>query len=122
MDWKRMAIAGLKREREKVVAGIQAELQRIDTALAALGGAAEESAPRRRRTRKPKQATPEQKAKRAGAMQAAHDAMAVKRGKATPEQIERHNKRLADKAQANPHARAQARMSPGASLREAAAS
>lgn len=118
MDWKRMAVAGLKRERE----GLAARLSQIDAALAVFDGAAPVAAKTQKRTRAKKEMTPEQKEKRQAAMQAAHDAMAVKRGKASPEQIERHNKRLQEKALNDPAKRAEARMSPGASLREATAS
>ena len=106
---KQIAVSQLK-EVEKELEG---QLAGVRAALAALGAVAAK-APKG----KGKVATIPRK--RAGGMtpgiQAALDARAVKSGKATPEQIDRYNKRLAEKA-----AKTTA-VPEGASLAEAAAS
>lgn len=120
MDHKRIVIAQYKEKAEK----LRAELAEVETVIRALGGssaAPAAAAPKKKAKAKTKPLTDEQKGRRLLAIQKAQDALAVKRGTATPEQIARHKENVAAKAQADPHARAVARQSPGASLREAAA-
>lgn len=95
-DWKRMAVAGLKRERVALLVQIgklQAEIESKDRMIAGLGGTAEGAKPN--------------KAKNA-------------RSEAAKKMWE--TRRAKSKLEHEAHARGEARQSPGASLREAAAS
>lgn len=109
MATKAEIVSGLKQAK----AELTQQLAGINAALTAFGvdGA---SAPTRKGVRKAG-------GKRKGGSnpQAAQDAIAVKRGTATPEQIERNNARLAAKAAKGG---ASAPVPEGASLAEAAAS
>lgn len=102
---KQIAVSSLK----QMEAELETQLAGVRAALAAFGAAAPSgkgkvaAIPRKR------------KGGMTPGIQAALDARAVKSGKATPEQIERHEKRVAAKAAAAP-------ASEGASLAEAAAS
>lgn len=107
MATKAEIVSGLKQAK----AELTQQLAGINAALAAFG--AGEAPARSRGTRKAKSGG------KGTGIQAAHDAMAVKRGTATPEQAERHAARAAAKAAKKTNGAA---VPEGASLAEAAAS
>lgn len=87
MNDKQIVVSQLKQMKAK----LEAELKGINAALSAFGATVSVHKGKGK-TRASGTARPRP--------QAAIDARAVKRGKASPEQIERHNKRLMEKAKA----------------------